>query len=310
MYRCGRFVLVLLFLFLASSCQLSAASPIGVAVARGTFLIDGSPVSGNATLFEGSMLETGSFTSELQIHGGQRLLIAAESRGKVYRDRLVLEKGASELAGVSGFRVDAGTLRIAPEAARSAARVVLVAGQGVQVVSIRGNFRVNTADGRAVALLEPGSALEFRPQAAEEPEFTMTGCLERRQGGYVVRDLVAGVIEEVRGERLDRYVGSVVEVTASEMPNVKPVTGAEEVIRILRIRRVSGGCPAPPVAVKPAAPAGQTAPPAVATPPAATKKTGMSGAAKAVIAGVVIGGAGAGAVVVLTQKKNEGTISR
>jgi hypothetical protein len=35
----------------------------------------------------------------------------------------------------------------------------------------------------------------------------------------------------------------------------------------------------------------------------------MSGAAKAVIAGVVIGGAGAGAAVYLTQKE-EGTISR
>ena len=310
MDRCGRIASVFLFPFLAFSCHLSAASPIGVAVARGTFLIDGSPVSGNATLFEGNMLETGGFASELQIHGGQRLLIAADSRGKVYRDRLVLEKGASELAGVSGFRVDAGALRIAPEASRSAARVALVAGQGVQVASMRGNFRVSTSAGRVVALLRPGSALEFRPQAAEEPEFTMTGCLERRQGGYVIRDLVAGVIEEVRGERLDRYIGSVVEVTASEMPNVKPVTGAEEVIRILRIRRVSGGCPAPPAAARPAAPPGQPAAPAASAPPVTTQKTGMSGATKAVIAGVVIGGAGAGAAVVLTQKKDEGSISR
>jgi len=313
MYRCGPRALVTLILVLVLSYPLQSASAIGMAVADGGFQIDGSPVSGNTTIFEGSVLETGNVASELQLEAGQRLVLASGSRGQIFRDHMVLEKGVSEVTGGSEYRVEARGLRVAPQVSGAAARVMVEGERRLRVAALSGTFRVMTVTGRTVALLEPGMALVFEPQAPGQlPEFTMTGCMERRGSQYVIRDLVAGVLEEVRGSGLDRYVGDVVEVTGRDLPNVKPVTGADEVIQIISIRRVSGGCPAPPAPAKlpaavPAAP--PAAPPEGAAAPAPSAG-GMSGAAKAVIAGVVIGGAGAGAAIYLTQKKDSGTISR
>jgi hypothetical protein len=322
MYRCAPHSLLTLFLVWTLNLGLAASPVIGVAIARGGFQVDGDPVSGNATLFDGNTLETGSVPSELRLENGVRMRLASESRGMVYRDRLILEKGLGELTSGAGYGIVARGLHVAPEAPDSMARVALRGDRQVLVAALTGTFRVTTTAGRMLAVLEPGKALEFEPQEpGRQAVFSMTGCLERRDGHYTLRDLIAGVVEEVRGQNLDRYVGDVVEVTASEMPNVKPITGAEEVIQIRRIRRVSRGCPAPPPTAPPARPAAQPAPPAaepgppVAPPapapqqPPAPSRGGMSGATKAVIAGVIIGGAGAGAAVFLTQKEDKGTIS-
>lgn len=90
-------------------------------------------------------------------------------------------------------------------------------------------------------------ALRFAPQqgtGADVP-FEMSGCLERRQDRLVLRDVVSGFTEEVRGKRLERNIGKRVEVTAKVVPGVTPIEGAQEVIEISRIRRISGKC-APP----------------------------------------------------------------
>jgi len=131
----------------------------------------------------------------------------------------------------------------------------------------------------------------------------MTGCVERRDGRFVLRDPLTGVVEEIRGTGLAREVGRMVEVTAVALEGEKPVEGAQEVVFVRRLRRVAGSCPAPEeAAAAPQKPA--------AAPPA--RQPGMSAGAKAAIAGVIIGGAGAGAAVYWKVKQNEqkGAISR
>lgn len=295
---------------------------IGVAKANGSFRLDSNPVAGNATLFEGNTLETAAASSELQLYSGIRMRLAPDSRGRVFGDRLVLEKGLGELDGGAGYRIEARGLRILAGSPGSAGRVAVTEAHKVQAMALAGWLRVTTADGTVVALVMPAAALEFEPQAvtgAQAP-FEMTGCLERRDGQFVLRDPLTGVVEEARGSRLASEVGNMIEVTASVIPGVKPVEGAMEVIQITRLRRISGNCApaAPPVrqAAKPAA--GKAAPPPAAgpapaaTPPPSVPRAGMSGAAKAVIAGVIVGGAGAGAAVYLTVYKDadKGTISR
>ena len=72
--------------------------------------------------------------------------------------------------------------------------------------------------------------------------FEMSGCLERRQGRFVMRDLISGVVEEVRGNRLELEVGNTVQVTARVVPGATPMEGATEVVEISRLRRISTGC--------------------------------------------------------------------
>jgi hypothetical protein len=289
MYRLVVALCALLLVFAGPSL----AAAIGVAIADGSFRIDSHPVVGNATLFEGNRLETDAATPELRLYGGARMRLAANSRGALFEDRLVLEKGMSEVEGGNSYRIEAHGLRLLPEGKDAAARVVISGERKVQAAVLSGFLRVTTADGTVVALMRSGTALEFAPQQVSgvQAPFEMSGCLERRQDRFVLRDVISGVVEELRGSRLALEVGNMVQVTARVVPGVAPIEGAQEVIEISRIRRISTGCAAAALA---------------------TQNPGMSGAKKAVIAGVVVGGAGAGAAVYLVSQKNAdtGTISR
>jgi hypothetical protein len=320
---------IALCVWLSAGLVCAHGAPIGIALANGSFRIDSNLVVGNATVFEGNTLETDRASSELELSAGVHVRLAANSRGRVFSDRLELQKGLGELEAGKGYWIEARGLRIRPEDAQSAGRVALAGGGKIQALALRGSLRVSAPDGTVVALLAPGTALEFEPQTvtgAQAP-FQMTGCLERREGRYVLRDPISGVTEEVRGERLGNEVGRMLEVTATVIQGATPVAGALEVIQISRMRRVAGECAvtaAPPAAATtapPAAPAAQPAAPPAATPPteppapAASPqqpKPGMSGSSKAVIAGVVIGGAAAGGVIYWKTSQNEdkGTISR
>lgn len=144
-----------------------AAGPaIGVVVARGSFQIDQSSVWGNGTLFEGTTIETGQTASDLRLNCGARVSLAAGSRGTVYRDRLVLERGEGQLVNSSAYRVDARSLHVLPAGTEAAARVVLAGANRVQVAALRGALQVTNHTGLVVANLAPGAALEFEPQAA------------------------------------------------------------------------------------------------------------------------------------------------
>lgn len=290
MYRLAVALCALLFILTGPSL----AAAIGVAIANGSFRIDSHVVVGNATLFEGNRLETDAATPELRLYGGARVRLAANSRGALFQDRLVLEKGMTEVEGGQAYRIEAHGLRLRPEGKDAAARVVISGQRKVQAAVLSGALRVSTADGTLVALMRPGTALEFAPQQVTgvDAPFEMSGCLERRLDRFVLRDVVSGVMEEVRGTRLEGEIGNLVEVTAKMVPGVTPIEGAQEVIEITRLRRISGSCASlPPAALAP--------------------REGMSGARKAVIAGVVVGGAGAGAAVYLVTKKSNdsGTIS-
>jgi hypothetical protein len=283
------------------------------------FQVNGNLATGNATVLAGSSIASGESGAELRLSSGARMYLYTNSAGRAYARRVVLERGAAEWEGPEGTVLEAAGVRILSENGRAAVRVLVREDGKLEALAEGGSLRVTNPAGITVARMRPGMALEFQIQAPKpgaEPPFEITGCLERRPGGYVLVDPVTGLVEEVRGDRLDQEVGNVVELTARLLVGQKPIEGASEVIQVLRLRRVSRGCP---VAAAPAAPAqpGAPAPAAPAAPAPApvpapsTAPAGMSGVKKAVIAGVVVGGAGAGAAVYLLQKKEkqQGTIS-
>src|SRR6202020_1658629 len=86
----------------------TAAQPvIGTVTAAGAFRVDSSGVSGNATLFEGSTVETGAAGSTTDLQTGARVSLGALSKGRFYSDRMILEKGLGQLDKAENFRVEA-----------------------------------------------------------------------------------------------------------------------------------------------------------------------------------------------------------
>lgn len=304
------------FFLLALAAAPLLPAPVGVAVSGGTFRVDQHAVAAQATILSGSVVETEGDPLELRLLGGARLRLAAGSRARVFAERLVLERGASEWLPGASYALEARGLRVVG-AETAHGQVVLAGERAVEVMALSGEFRVLRDPRPVVAVVKAGTALRFeaQPQAGAQLPFEMTGCLERRDARYVMRDLVTGILIEVRGRGLDREVGNVVEVEAVSLPGVQPVAGAQEVVQIRRLSRQRRGCPvtpeAPPAPPKPAPPEPapvQRAPEGKPAPPTPAPRRGMSGAAKAVIAGVIIGGAGAGAAVYLMQREKQ-TIS-
>jgi hypothetical protein len=275
-----------------------AASPaIGIATANGSFKVNGAVVTGNTTLFEGAVIETSSVPSVLDMDGATRVTLSAGSRGTVYRGRLVLERGQGQ---AENARIQARGLLVTPQT-DGKTLVSLRDERAVLVEALAGPVSVSTAEGMLVAGLEVGHALSFVPQAAgAAAPFQISGCMARFGDVVLLRDEAAGVTFELRGKGLDKYAGRRVQVTGTQATGVKPSAGASDVIRVAGVKASSGG-PCAVLASPKKAPSGSAAGKATAA--------GLGKATKAIVAGVLVGGAGAGAAVALSEEEKP-TISR
>ncbi|MEP7364016.1 MAG: hypothetical protein ABI972_12235 [Acidobacteriota bacterium] len=303
------------------SIGMAASSVIGIATARGGMRMDQAAVNGNGTLFEGTTVETGRTASDLRLSNGVSVQLASGSKGTVYADRLVLQRGTGQMTGASenpsNYQMEARSLRIVPVGAGSEATVQLTAANKIQVTAYSGNFRVTNAHGVTIAALAAGRALEFElpAEAGASGPALVTGCLAKKDGKYILTDEAAGVIVELRGN-LDQHVGHRIEVNGSQVPDAKPAAGAAQVVQAGQIRQLEDKCSSKAGAVAAgtagaaAGAAGAAAGGAAAgTAGATATAVGMGIAAKAVIAGVIVAAATTGTVVAVTGEE-ETTISK
>lgn len=272
-----------LAVLLAANLNVQAASPatgmpvIGVVKAQGGFRLDHATVSGNATLFEGTTIETAAGASSQELRNGARVTLAPESRGRFYDDHAVLERGQGRLdRATTGYFIEAHGLTILPETGASTGRVTLEAGAGVQVAAVAGSLRVLNAQRMVLAKVPQGATLAFSPQSGAGATH-LTGRLVYRDGHYLLTDETTNVTVEITGPGLKKLEGQRVEVSGRSDPTATPVSGATQVIRASTVSKLSGGTAA-----------------------AGTGGAASGGASGATIAGTtiaIIGGVGAAAVV-------------
>jgi len=224
-------------------------------VTNGRFTLDSSAVVGNATLFQGSVLETANTTSDLSLNTGVKVRLGMESRGKIFKDGLLLEKGDGQVSG-SKYTVTAGDLRVVPVGTQTIARVTIGANSQVEVASLLGSLRVETDGGIPVANLAAGTALSFSGQASASTPTTVHGVVHVHNGQYTLTDTTSHVTFQLHGDDLQKYVGKTITATAN-------LEGTD----VLQVLNVTGG-----------AGAGGGA-------------AGGAGLSHAAIAGIVIGGA-------------------
>jgi len=263
----------LLSSLLLSSIAL-AAPAIGIITASGHFSVEGSQVWGNATLFDGTTVETSSASSELALRNGVKVQLSAGSRARIWQNRLVLEKGVAQLAAPAAFE----------------ARVF------TQAKLIRAPFR-----GRVALQVTPG-------------QIVRTGCMVYKDGRFLLQDQTTQEVTELAGPDLAANVGNRVEArgAASTTTAVAPATGVMNVASIALVSQ--GGClsvaaaldartdvPAPGTPTTAKGPAGAKPPAQVSQAPEAS--AGMSTGVKVAIIGAIAGG-GAGAALALGGGKS------
>lgn len=274
---------------LALELGLVTAAPfsIGVAVTRGSFRVDEATVSANATLLEGTSVETGEAPASLLLTSGTHLALEAQSKGRIFGDHLLLEKGSGEIERPVGYRVEARGLTIRPQNGIASARVTLLGAHQVRVAAFAGSFRVTNANGMAIADLPPGAALEFDPQAgAEAPEpWRLTGCVMASAGHFLLTDETTNLTVEISGAGLDKETGNRLEVTGTRDAAATPVSGASQLIRVSHFKRLSNKC------------GGGKKAPAAAAAGGAAAGVGATVAGISTTTVVIVGGVAAGAAV-------------
>ncbi len=224
--------------------SVTASSPaIGLATANGNFQVNSSRVWGNATLFDGTVIETAKAASLVRLNNGAQMRLATESRAKVYQGRLVLEKGSAQLESSAAYPVEARSLKVYAAAPHSVARLQLARDNQVLVAAVTGAVQVANASGVVVANLAAGRALSFDPQAGAAGPAKVSGCLLSKDGKLIVVDQTTNVTVEVQGPGLGQEVGNRVEITGAADAAQPSVAGASQLINVKDVKRIAkGGC--------------------------------------------------------------------
>lgn len=259
-----------LLIFAAMSALTAANGPvIGVAISDGPISVNNSSVSGNANLAAGTVLRTDRAPSRLQLYKGPKAIVGEHSQVKVFDDRLVLDQGATQIAGAPGYSLEALGIHVAPSS--SAQAVVKIEKSKVLVSALNGPVRVSNSTGIPLASLVSGRSLSFQPVSQNDSTSSMRGMLTRENGRFILPDETSGLRVELSGAGLDREVGHRVSVTGTARSSADRST---QVVEVARLNRVAGDAASPEPAPSP-------------SPSPAPKPQGGGGTSAGVIIGTI-----------------------
>jgi hypothetical protein len=229
-------LLTVAILLCMSSFATAGTVSIGTASARGDMRVDSYVVKGNATLFDGSVVETGQATVDMRLDKGTQITMSTSSRGTLYRDRLVLQQGKSMLAASSSFQLEANGLHVTPNTPNSRGVVSLKAGNTVEVAALSGSFGVTNDHGVLVASVPSGHVVSFamqtggNVQAGGSPtEYTGVGTVSYANGHYYLTDS-AGEKFEITCKDYKKYVGKEVSLSGTVQTAATPTQDATSVV--------------------------------------------------------------------------------
>jgi hypothetical protein len=249
----------------------AAATPaIGVALSEGTILVNDAQTPGNATVFNGTTLQTQRTSSQVRMKDGAQVRFDLDSRGTLFSDHVDLKQGTAK---ISDYSADANGLSV--RALGDSSANVTMKGKVVQVAALTGNVQVFNAAGINVANLVPGRALDLRPQdAGARAPSSLTGCPVRSGGNMLLTDESSNVTAQLRGGSVK--AGTRVQVTGTLVPNASAASPATQVVAVTSVKEVGGTCSKAGAAAAGGAAAGAAA-------------GGGAGAAVGVSTGVIVG---------------------
>jgi len=202
------------------SCMLSYAAAgtvsIGTASVRGDMRVDNYVVKGNATLFNGSVVETDQATANLRLEKGTQITLSTKSRGTMYSDHAVLQQGETQIIASNSFQLQAGPVHVFPNLPNSVGIVTLKPDNSVEVASLSGSFGVSSNNGIMLANVHPGRVVSFDVQAAgaSQTAFSGLGIVSFENGTYyLTTDEDVKYVLTCRDSH--KYVGDKVYVTGT-----------------------------------------------------------------------------------------------
>jgi hypothetical protein len=156
-------------IFCTLSYAMASTSAIGTVSARGDMQVDGQAVKGDATLFDGSEVQTGQNSAVLRTSSGVEVRLATDSGGTLYQDRFVLSSGSSELTTTKPFQIVVHGLHVSSVQADSKGSVTLM-NRTIEVSALAGELFVRDSHGFLLARVSAGNSAAFGEQQTTDPD--------------------------------------------------------------------------------------------------------------------------------------------
>lgn len=225
-----------ILLFTCTSVLGAATVPsIATMTTNGEVSVDGSTVQSNATLFNGSVLQTADVSSDVRMTDGSEMVLNPRSRMTLYRDHAVLDQGLAQLKNARKNTVVANGLRVSSENSTGSVFVKIEDPTHIEVSAHNAAADVRTPAGNLVARIEPGKALGFdtAPRIGmSNSSVVLRGTLRPAAKAFVLTDSTTGVTFELKGSNLASYSGQQVQIAGLLSPAAPSIPGASGLVDV------------------------------------------------------------------------------
>ncbi len=218
--KCSFLATLLIVISFSYAHAAGSSSSIGTVNARGDVRVDGSTIWGNATLFDGTAVQTEDANATLRLDNGAEVTLSINSRGVVYHDHLLLLQGKGQFkASRASFHLEADGLCVAPDGSDALGFVSLGPANTVDVAAVSGNLNVIDDTGNTVASLSKGVAISLHPAAAAGApklgNFSEVGLVTTESSHYYLTSASGAKYQLVNWpvSKLQKFVGDKVEVS-------------------------------------------------------------------------------------------------
>lgn len=215
----------------------SGTTTVGTATVRGNMRIDGNQVTGDATLFDGSTVETAAASAILRMDQHSIIEMAAGSRVIVHEEYVTLEQGSIDIKPTCGFVVETNGVRVTPNSHN--ARAVVSNGS---MSSQSGEFYVLDSHGRILSRVRHGGSQSLGAgQAQPTGAATYVGNLSIVDGRRLLTLLPPDthVVYELQGRHADKIQGNLMEIAGTIDPKRNTTfVQVEEVIAHMKDRPI------------------------------------------------------------------------
>jgi hypothetical protein len=238
MYRHTALAILSAGLAIGIPAGFAATQVIGVAMSEGSILVNDARTPGNATILDGSVLQTESSTSQVHFKDGAQLRVDADSRARLFSDHADLQRGSVK---ISDYAAKANGLSV--KAGDGSSANVTMKGKVIEVAALTGSVHVFNAAGLNVANLLPGRALDLTPQdAGASSPSSFTGCAIKSGNDLLLTDETSNVTAQLRGGKINP--GQRIQITGSLVPNATPAGTATQVVSVTSVKEIGGSCTA------------------------------------------------------------------
>jgi hypothetical protein len=229
----------------------ASSENIGLVMATGAVQVDGVTVPGNAAIFSGSRISSGSGISNLRLSDGTTVVLRPGAQITVYRDHSVLLRGMAIQRAPDKHAIFADGVKISGAKPNATVLLEVKDGSHFQVAAQGGELEIRTSTGNLVARVEPGKNLGFTiSQAPAGTQETTVEICGRLPDNHLLIDTFTSVTYQLQGMGLEPFDGKTVRITGTVVnPSATPPVVTVSSINKVKTCEAPAGPGAAPTAV-------------------------------------------------------------